>query len=129
MPTMPLGISWTICRRSLSITPRFSSWRGSGSDRRTAKLTRNAANRIERGVNAMHHFLLPLLLLVAQPDAPLDGVWKLLSVEMHGEVQKTSEPRFVWVIKKNEIHYGGSLFAQITVDRSTTPHSIDFACT
>lgn len=61
------------------------------------------------------------------PPSELQGTWRLVSVEIRGEVNDpaTSYPR--WVIKGDKVIYGGEELASISADASTSPKSIDLA--
>lgn len=60
------------------------------------------------------------------PPAELQGCWKLVSVEIEGEMGPPigrGEPR--WVIKGNKVFYGGEEALQLTADPSTSPRVLD----
>jgi uncharacterized protein (TIGR03067 family) len=82
--------------------------------------------------------LLPLAPLALRPAddspkkekefAPLQGTWKLASMEIEGkevDLLPAKPPR--WVIRGNKVLYAGQELAVLTLDTSTTPHSIDLA--
>jgi uncharacterized protein (TIGR03067 family) len=64
-------------------------------------------------------------------DAPakvpkeLQGVWKLMSIEVDGMVRDPigGEPR--WIIKGDKVFYAGEELARLAADPSTTPKVID----
>jgi len=77
--------------------------------------------------------LLPFLSLAAAPApealkkelAAMQGTWQLVSVERDGNAQEFSDRPLQWVIKGNKVLWGGEDLAELTVDGSTTPWSID----
>ncbi len=80
--------------------------------------------------------LLPVLSLAAAPAsevklkkelAAMQGTWKLATVEVEGTAHDVSDRPLEWVIKGNKVLWGGEDLAELTVDGSTTPWSIDVA--
>jgi uncharacterized protein (TIGR03067 family) len=57
--------------------------------------------------------------------APLQGTWKVVSLEIDGEVREFPETPLRWVIKGNKVLYAGAPLADLTVDPATTPKNID----
>jgi uncharacterized protein (TIGR03067 family) len=56
--------------------------------------------------------------------AELQGTWKLLKV-VGDEEPREIDDLARWVIQENKVLYGGSELAELTVDATTTPPSID----
>ena len=59
--------------------------------------------------------------------AALQGTWVLVSLEADGESTEFPENPPRWVIKENKVRYAGADLAQMTLDASTTPKTIDLA--
>jgi uncharacterized protein (TIGR03067 family) len=57
--------------------------------------------------------------------APLQGTWKLVSLEADGEMREIPEPPPRWVIKGDKVLYAGGPLADLTLDTMTTPRSVD----
>jgi uncharacterized protein (TIGR03067 family) len=59
--------------------------------------------------------------------AELQGMWKLVSVEVNGEATEplAGQPR--WVIRGERVLYGGQELARLTVDAAATPKVIDLS--
>jgi uncharacterized protein (TIGR03067 family) len=78
--------------------------------------------------------LFPLLSLAADRPAqpplkkellPLQGTWKLESLEVEGSLRDFPGPVLHWVIRGDKVRYGGQELATLTLDVSTTPRSVD----
>jgi uncharacterized protein (TIGR03067 family) len=59
--------------------------------------------------------------------APLQGTWKLTSMEINGRSVDVPQNPPRWVIKGNKVRYAGQELAVLTVDAGTTPKNIDLA--
>jgi uncharacterized protein (TIGR03067 family) len=79
-------------------------------------------------------FLATLLpLATGRPDqpplkkefTPLQGTWKLASLEVDGKFPDVVSGIPRWVIRGNKVFYAGKELATLTLDASTKPHSID----
>jgi uncharacterized protein (TIGR03067 family) len=55
----------------------------------------------------------------------LEGMWKLVSVEVEGTATDPIGGPVKWVIKDNKVLYGGAEIATLTVDSTTSPRIID----
>src|SRR5260370_15532630 len=78
----------------------------------------------------------PLLALAVGPAAPADpknglaplqGTWKLASVEINGKAVDVPQNPPRWVIKGNKVRYAGQDLAALTVGATTSPKNIDLA--
>ena len=56
---------------------------------------------------------------------PLQGTWKLASLEVDGTTRDFSGRVPHWVIRGDRLRYGGQELATLRLDPSTTPRSID----
>src|SRR5262249_27334469 len=80
-------------------------------------------------------FLIMMVLPRALSDSPearsgkelaeLQGIWKLVSLEMDGKATEFAEKPPKWVIKENKVFYGGDELAELTIDAKTIPTCID----
>jgi uncharacterized protein (TIGR03067 family) len=79
-------------------------------------------------------FLIAVILLaVARPAegepkkelAALQGIWKVVSLEVNGKAADLSDQQPRWVIKGNKVLYAGKDLAVLTVDATTTPKAVD----
>jgi len=80
-------------------------------------------------------FLIMMVLPCALSDSPearsgkelaeLQGIWKLVSLEMDGKATEFAEKPPKWVIKENKVFYGGDELAELTIDAKTIPTCID----
>ena len=61
--------------------------------------------------------------------APLQGGWKLESIESNGETENLFDTAFWWFIKDDKVLYGGKELATLTVDPETTPKCFDLKMT
>jgi uncharacterized protein (TIGR03067 family) len=57
--------------------------------------------------------------------APLQGMWKLMSLEINGKAREFTDKAPRWVVRGDKVLYGGEELAGLTVDATTTPRSID----
>jgi uncharacterized protein (TIGR03067 family) len=55
----------------------------------------------------------------------LQGTWKLVKLEAEGEDAEFPQNIPAWVIKGNEVYYGGELLATLTVDPKASPKILD----
>jgi uncharacterized protein (TIGR03067 family) len=76
--------------------------------------------------------LFTIAVLLAAADAPakkgpadLQGKWKLVALEIKGETRDFADSPPRWVIKGDQVFYGGEEIARITVDPTATPKIID----
>jgi uncharacterized protein (TIGR03067 family) len=61
------------------------------------------------------------------PLAALQGTWKLTALEADGKASDLPEVPFWWVIKGDNVYYGGQVLARATVDDMVKPPCIDLA--
>jgi uncharacterized protein (TIGR03067 family) len=59
--------------------------------------------------------------------AALQGTWKLVSLEVNGKPRDLPENPPRWVIKGDQVLYGGTALARLTLDGTTTPKCIDLS--
>jgi uncharacterized protein (TIGR03067 family) len=59
--------------------------------------------------------------------APLQGTWKVVSIEVNGRVTEFPEKPPRWLIKGNRVMYAGKELAVLSIDATTKPQSIDLA--
>jgi uncharacterized protein (TIGR03067 family) len=57
--------------------------------------------------------------------AALQGTWKLVSLEINGEMAEIGTPASTWVIRGDKVHYGGAPLAVLKLDASTNPRNVD----
>jgi uncharacterized protein (TIGR03067 family) len=68
----------------------------------------------------------PALAQDAKKGTPeLQGIWKLTKVERAGEEDEFPSNIPAWVIKGNQVFYGGELLATLTVDAKANPKVMD----
>src|SRR5581483_3175077 len=60
------------------------------------------------------------------PASPLNGSWKLISVEVNGESRPLDDD-VRWTIKGNNVLYGGEQLATVTSYPAAAPKGIDLA--
>jgi uncharacterized protein (TIGR03067 family) len=76
--------------------------------------------------------ILALFIPVPAADAPLakeladvQGVWKLVAGENQGQPLEMDRNAVLWAIEGNKIRYGGSDLAEITLDNTKKPWTVD----
>jgi uncharacterized protein (TIGR03067 family) len=61
-----------------------------------------------------------------KPGRELDGRWKLVSVERAEETEPVRQ-NVVWIVKNNEVFYGGESMGMLTYDSASVPKVVDLS--